>query len=286
MPDIMASTWTTSGDSVPLPGRHLSPLTLTERIDAAAANGFSGFGILDYDLAKFLQGSHLGHLRMMLDDSGIQWRELEFLTGWWRTGSEGAESDRLRRFLFDSAGALGVGVVKMGPDLDDMTPPDVDRWAEELHTLGDEAAEHGVSLAFEFLPCSNVPDLRAGLDLIRRTDHPAVGLCLDLWHVHRAGTSVSDIALVPVDLIRAVELEDATDQLLGSLYEDTVLRRRYLGEGEFPVTEFIQVVHEIGWCGPWGVEIISETHRARPIVDSLPEVMSTTLAAFAKAGVA
>ncbi len=286
MPDILATTWTTSGDSVPLPGRHLSPLTLAERIEAASANGFAGYGLLDVDLVEFLRESDLATLRVMLDDSGMRWREIEFLSGWWKGGPVRDESDRARRFLFDAAESLGADHVKIGPDLDDMTPPDVDRWAEELHSLGAEAAEHGLCVALEFLPCSNVPDLAAGLDLVRRADHAAAGLCLDLWHVQRAGTAVTDIAEVPVALIKAVELEDAMAEPIGSLYDDTVLRRRYLGDGEFPVTEFIQAVHATGWRGPWGIEIIAEAHRVRPIAESLPDVMQTTRAAFARAGIA
>lgn len=287
MPDILATTWTTSGDSVPIPGFHTSPLTLAERIEAAAAAGFAGYGILDFDLEVFLRESDLPTLRRMLDDQGLAWRELEFLVDWFcPPGKRREDSDRLRRLLFEAAEALGADHIKIGPDFVEMDAPDLDRWAEELNVLAQQATEHGTSVALEFLPYfSNVPDLASALELIRRADHPAAGLCIDIWHVERSGTPMSDVAAVPADLIRAVELDDATMDLIGDPYEDTVLRRRYLGDGEFRVEDFIAAVHQAGWRGPWGVEILSEVHRVRPLAESLPEVMSTTLAAFERAGV-
>ncbi len=286
MPDILATTWTTSGDSVPIPGFHTSPLTLRERIEAAAAAGFAGFGMLDFDLEVFLRDSDLATLRLILDDNGLRWREVEFLVDWFcPPGPRREASDRSRRLLLDAAEVLGADHIKIGPDFVDMAPPDLDRWAEELSALASQAAERGSSVALEFLPYfSSIPDLAGALELIRRTDHPAAGLCIDIWHIERSGTSTADLAAVPVELIRAVELDDATAELVGDPYEDTVLRRRYLGEGEFRVGDFLTAIHGTGWRGPWGVEILSEVHRVRPLDESLTDVMRTTLDAFAQAG--
>lgn len=292
MPDLLATTWTTSGDSVPLPGRHASPLTLPERIEATAKAGFAGYGILDLDLEVYLRDGDMATLRAVLDDSGMAWRELEFLLDWWQDDALRVESDQNRRFLLQAAEALGADHVKIGPDIrlgadtSDLVPPDVDLWAERLHGLASEATEHGTSVAIEFLPYfSNVPDLASAFELVRRADHPAAGLCIDIWHVERSGTPMAAVAEVPAGLIKAVELNDATLDLVGEPYSDTVLRRRYLGEGEFRVVDFIRAIHTAGWHGPWGVEIISEAHRVRPLAESLPEVVSTTRQAFALAGV-
>jgi sugar phosphate isomerase/epimerase len=56
---------------------------------------------------------------------------------------------------------------------------------------------------------------------------------------------------------------------VGSLYEDTVHRRRYCGEGSFDLPGIITALRAAGWTGPWGVEILSAEHRALPVRDAL-----------------
>jgi sugar phosphate isomerase/epimerase len=283
--DILASCWTTAGDAFPMPGRLLSPLALVDRIEESSRVGFTGFGILDNDLEAFLATSDLKTLRRILDDNGMRWVELELLTNWWKADSTRPESDRVRRLLLEAAQALGADHIKVVADTENLAPPDPDQWIPEFIKLSDEAAEHGTTIALEFLPFTNVPNLAAAVDLVSLAGHPAGGICVDLWHVERSRTPIQDLAAVPLGLIKAVELDDATLAQVGDEYEDTVFRRRMLGEGEFRVTEFIRVVAGLGWPGPWGVELISEVHRMRPLEQSLPDVVRTTRAAFAAAGI-
>lgn len=63
---------------------------------------------------------------------------------------------------------------------------DAARLAEVLRGLGDYAQERGVSLAVETLnrfETSFLNTTEQALELIRQVDHPAVGLCLDLFHL-------------------------------------------------------------------------------------------------------
>ena len=48
--DLLATCWTTAGDAAPLRGDERSPLPLRERVEAAAAAGFRGIGLLHIDL--------------------------------------------------------------------------------------------------------------------------------------------------------------------------------------------------------------------------------------------
>jgi len=52
MPDdrLLATCWTTAGDANPLPGDQRSPSPIRERVEAAAAAGFQGIGLLHADL--------------------------------------------------------------------------------------------------------------------------------------------------------------------------------------------------------------------------------------------
>ena len=74
---------------------------------------------------------------------------------------------------------------------------------------------------------------------------------------------------MPLDRIIGVELNDADEQVVGTLFEDTVHRRRYCGEGSFDLTGMITNLRAAGWNGPWGVEILSEEHRNLPVHEAL-----------------
>jgi sugar phosphate isomerase/epimerase len=60
-----------------------------------------------------------------------------------------------------------------------------------------------------------------------------------------------------------------THRLAGTLFEDTVHRRRYGGDGVFDLTGMIKALHTAGRAGPWGVEIPSVEHRFLPVDEVL-----------------
>jgi sugar phosphate isomerase/epimerase len=57
--------------------------------------------------------------------------------------------------------------------------------------------------------------------------------------------------------IIGVELNDADELVIGTLFQDTIHRRRYCGEGSFDLSAMITALRTAGWNGPWGVEILS-----------------------------
>jgi sugar phosphate isomerase/epimerase len=154
------------------------------------------------------------------------------------------------------------------PDGDD-APWDPDHWAAELAGLAAQAEGVGARLGLEFFPWSNVKTLHDGLRLVEATGHDAAGVVIDAWHIERAHTPVADLASVPLHRIVGVELNDADPDVVGTLFEDTVHRRRYCGEGSFDLPGIVAALRTAGWTGPWGVEILSEEHRSLPVRDAL-----------------
>lgn len=72
-----------------------------------------------------------------------------------------------------------------------------------------------------------------------------------------------------------MELNDADQSAVGTLFEDTVHRRRYCGEGTFDLPGMIAALRSTGWDGPWGVEILSDEHRALPLATALHRTVTT-----------
>src|SRR4051794_37546637 len=183
-PELLATCWTTAGTASPL-GVAESPLALPDRIAAAAAAGFSGFGVVNADLARYLRDHSLAELKSVLDDHGMTSVELELLSDWWvPDGPQREASDRVRDLLLEASEALGPHHVKVGPSITD-TSYDLDTYAEAFYGRSQAFAAVGATVARESLPFSNIATLADSVTLVETAGHPAGGLLIDLWHVMR-----------------------------------------------------------------------------------------------------
>jgi len=80
---------------------------------------------------------------------------------------------------------------------------------------------------------------------------------------------------VPLRYIVGVELNDADAEPVGTLFDDTVSRRRLCGDGAFDLAGIIAALRAAGWDGPWGVEILSEEHRKAPVREAVAAAFRT-----------
>ena len=266
--ELLATCWTSAGDAAPDRPDLRSPLTLRERIEAASSAGFRGFGLLSDDLPAAVAEYRLSGIRAMLADNGIVHLELEDIPYWWDNGAWRQESDRIRHGLLEAAEALGARHIKVTPDGDD-APWDRGLWAAKFAELATQAHDVGARLGIEFFPWSNIKTLHDGLQLVVDAGHGAGGVIIDAWHMARAHTPMANLASVPLHRIIGVELDDADEQVVGTLFADTVHRRRYCGEGAFDLSAMITSLRAAGWNGPWGVEILSDEHRSQPVEEAL-----------------
>jgi sugar phosphate isomerase/epimerase len=285
--ELLATCWTHAGDALPVPGRHLSPLDLRARAEAVAAAGFTGIGftIDDLDAANATYG--LPQVKQICDDLGLVHLEVELLENWWTTGLQRRTSDQVRSSLLGAAEVLGARQIKIAPDVesvDGAVPPltDVAHWAAELHQLAERAGEVGTRVALEPLPFSNIADFGLAADLVTAADHPGAGLVVDVWHLERGPSTLEDLARIPGDKVFVVELNDAPAPPSDNLFLDTIHHRVMCGTGTFDVVGFVETLQRIGFTGPWGVEIISDEHRRRPLHESLADAHRTTTALFQK----
>ena len=265
---LLATCWSSAGDAASDREDLRSRLPLRERVEAAAAAGFSGFGLLSADLPAAEEEYGLSGIRTMLDDNGIVDLELEGIPYWWDDGPRREESDQIRRALLTAAEALGARHIKVTPDGED-APWDPDHWAAKFAQLAAQADGVGTRLGLEFFPWSNIRTLQDGLRLVEAAGHDAAGVVIDVWHIERAHTPTADLAAVPLHRIIGVELNDADPDVVGTLFQDTVHRRKYCGEGAFDLIGIITALRATGWTGPWGVEILSAEHRSLPVRKAL-----------------
>lgn len=275
-PRLVATCWTSAGAALPGAADQTSPYPVLDRVRAVAAAGWSGLGLVHDDLRLARDTIGFAALRDAIGDAGLTHVEVELAEGWWRPGGRGERWT----LLLDAAEALGATFIKagtdMGPPIDDLGP-----LVTPLRALAVEAADRGTRVALEPLPFSMIETVPRGAELVELVGHPAAGLVIDFWHVFRAGTSLEDLtATMPPERVFGVELCDAEAEPIGTLFEDTRDRRRLLGEGVQDVTGFIGAMRSLGFDGPWGVEILSDAHRALPLDAALRSTYASGVHAF------
>jgi sugar phosphate isomerase/epimerase len=278
-PELVASCWTSAGNVAPLQNPETSPVPIAERLEAIASTGWSGFGLAHDDLAAARATLGFPALRGLIDGANLRHVEVELLTDWWDVS---LAPDWRPRFdlLLEAAEILGARFIKVGTAIGEPLE-NLDFLVQPLRRLTAEAAQRGTRIALEPMPFSMVGSVPGAADLMRKVDMPDCGLVVDYWHVFRAGTTLEQLsASLDADQIFGVELNDAAAEIRGTLFEDTRDNRRLCGQGDQDVTGFIQTLKSLGFNGPWGVEILSDEHRALPVKEALQAAHDTTLACF------
>lgn len=276
-PDLIASCWTSAGNVGPLFDSELSPHTAVERVTAAAAVGYRGYGLAADDLRVVENSLGFSALKDISGEMGMRHTEVEYATSWWQDESKWRDTWDL---LIRAAIGLDAKVIKIGTEFGDPLS-DFSHLVAPFRRLAQEAVEIGARVALEPLPFSLIGSMPQGADLVAEVNHPAAGLVVDYWHIFRAGTSLQELEKrVPIEIVFGIELNDALDEITGTLFEDTRDNRKLLGEGDQDVVGFIKTIQKMGYQGAWGVEILSKEHRAKPITQGLKDAIESAQRAF------
>jgi sugar phosphate isomerase/epimerase len=255
--ELLASYWTLAGPVELHTGREWSLFDVVDRVTAAANAGFRGLGLWHADLLHILETRGLRELRTILDDGGMVHVELEFLWDWFLDPGtdERRRSDQRRRALLDAAGVLGARHVKVGNFAGRQVP--VGLLTERFAELCAEAAEHGTSIAYEFMyRDATAGSLEAARSVVQGAGAANGGLALDLWHVVDLDVSTSAIRELPAGTVVAAEVSDG-ERSPGPGARRSMRDRRLPGDGDFDIADFVAAVRAAGFQGPWGVELLS-----------------------------
>src|SRR3974377_791733 len=99
---------------------------------------------------------------------------------------------------FDLMGELGCDLLMICSNVSPDSLGGIDRAAADFHELGERAARRGFRIAFEALAWGrHINDYRDAWEVVRRADHPAVGLVLDTFHVLARKTDLGAIRAIP-----------------------------------------------------------------------------------------
>lgn len=282
MPDVelLDLYWTSAGPADVHVGREWSTFDWSDRCAQAARVGFSGLGLWHADIEHQLETRTLQEMKRIFDDAGLTYLQVEFLADFFaETGTpERKASDERRKLLFQTAATFRAHHIKVGniPG----TPCELRRLTEEFAALCDDAANHtDAAVVYEFMPFDvNVNTLDAALELVQGAGRANGGLAIDTWHMAKLGIKPGDLRRIPAEYLSWVELSDGQYQDMEDRVQETVNHRRLPGEGEFDIPGYVEVCRQIGYAGPWGVEVLSEELRSLPIEQQFERAYETTLA--------
>ena len=219
------------------------------RIEAAVAGGYSAIGLYVREVERV----DLGRLGDLLDEARLQLSDLEVVAGW------GSGPAALEHHAFALADRFG------GRCLQAVGPYDgtIDDAGRSFGRLCDRAADHGLVVALEPLPFTNIPDIATALEVVERAGRPNGGLCVDIWHHTRVGEDRAVLRALPPERIHCVQISDGplappTPDLAD--YKDDCLRHRVPpGEGEMDAVGVVAALLDAGATVPWSVEVCSES---------------------------
>lgn len=234
--------------------------TLTEKLHACAEAGFDGVELFEPDLlASPTSPEEVGALARRLGlalDLYQPFRDAEGVTE-----PEFAAVLHRARAKFRLMQRLGVDTVLVCSNVATATLDDDAVSADQLRRLGDEAQAHGVRIAYEALAWGRyVDDYRRAWRIVEQADQPAVGVCLDSFHILSRGHDPAEIARIPAEKIFFLQLADAP-ALTMDVLSWSRHHRLFPGEGSFDLTAFLGHVLDAGYTGPVSLEVFNDTFR-------------------------
>ncbi|AFL50722.1 4-hydroxyphenylpyruvate dioxygenase [Sinorhizobium fredii] len=240
---------------------------LPDKLAAIAAAGFDGVEIFENDFLAF-DGSP-ADVGRMVRDHGLEitlfqpFRDFEGMPEPHRT----RVFDRAER-KFDVMQQLGTDLLLVCSNVSPIALGGIDRAAADFHELGERAAKRGLRVGYEALAWGrHISDHRDAWEIVRRADHPNIGLILDSFHTLSRKIEVNSIRSIPKEKIFIVQLADAPLIDMDLLYWSRHFRNMP-GEGDLPVSEFTRAIAETGYDGYFSLEIFNDQFRggaAKPI---------------------
>jgi 3-dehydroshikimate dehydratase len=250
--------------------------TLEDKVAAAAAAGFDGIEVFEPDLIASPWSP--AELAARCADLGLAiglyqpFRDLD-----------STDPDRFARNLrrlerkLDVMARLGTSTVLVCSSVAADAVADPGRLAEQLAAAADRAGRRGLRIAFEALAWGrHISTWEGSWDAVRRADHPALGLCLDSFHVLSRDGDPAGFAGITPGKIFFLQLADAP-HLHMDILQWSRHHRLFPGQGAFDLPGFLTHVLDAGYTGPLSLEVFNDVFRqadpARTAVDAMRSLL-------------
>jgi 3-dehydroshikimate dehydratase len=246
--------------------------TLREKLEAIAAARFDGYELFENDLIYF-NGSP-AEVGAISADLGLvcelyqPFRDFEGAPD----GIHQRNLDRAER-KFDIMQAIGARLMLVCSNTQPNVVPGEERMAAQLYELAERAARRNLRIGFEALAWGREVNLYSqAWSVVKRANHPHLGLILDSFHTLSLKDDPSGIAKIPGHKIFFLQLADAP-LLVMDVLQWARHFRSFPGQGQFDLENFFEQVLVAGYTGPVSLEIFNdifrETSNRRTAIDAM-----------------
>jgi 4-hydroxyphenylpyruvate dioxygenase-like putative hemolysin/sugar phosphate isomerase/epimerase len=249
--------------------------TLEDKLGAAAAAGFHGVEILEYDLVMSPWSPRRVH-----DEAANLGLSVEVYQPF---HVEAVPPDLLEASLrhaerkFEVLEGLGADVMLVCSSKSPSGLDDDDIAAEQLHALAGRAEQRGLRIAYEAVPWGRVRTHDHAWRIIQCADHSALGLCLDSFHVLSPGNDPAGIDQVPGSKVFHVQLADAP-RLNMDIREWSLHYRMFPGQGALDLAGFVSQILATGYAGPMALEVFNDVYQQEDPRHAATDAMRSMLA--------
>jgi 4-hydroxyphenylpyruvate dioxygenase len=234
--------------------------TLTEKLAAAARAGFGGVEIFENDLLACPLAPE--EIRARCADLGLSIDLYQPMRD-----VEGVPEEifvrnlRRARHKFELMNRLGADTVLVCSSVSPDAVDDDARAAGQLARLAGLAEEFGIRVAYEALAWGrHVNTYGHAWRIVEAADHPALGVCLDSFHILSRGSDPKGIEDIPGEKIFFLQLADAP-LLAMDVLQWSRHYRCFPGQGGFDVAGLVRHVLAAGYRGPLSLEVFNDVFR-------------------------
>ncbi|MEU9409616.1 TIM barrel protein [Streptomyces sp. NPDC048281] len=234
--------------------------SLTEKLTAASRAGFGGVEVFENDLLASPLPPR--EIRARCADLGLTvdlyqpMRDIEAVPG-----DEFARNLRRARHKFELMRELGADTVLVCSSVSPLAMDDDGLAAEQLSRLATLAQDFGVRVAYEALAWGrHVSTYDHAWRIVEAAGHPALGTCLDSFHILSRGSDPKGIEEIPGEKIFFLQLADAP-LLAMDVLQWSRHYRCFPGQGGFDVAGLVRHVLRTGYEGPLSLEVFNDVFR-------------------------
>ncbi|WP_327725309.1 bifunctional sugar phosphate isomerase/epimerase/4-hydroxyphenylpyruvate dioxygenase family protein [Streptomyces europaeiscabiei] len=234
--------------------------SLTEKLTAAARAGFDGVEIFENDLLASPLAPE--EVRARCADLGLSVDLYQPMRDIEAVPAEVFERNlRRARHKFEVMGRLGCDTVLVCSSVHPLAEDDDALAASHLHRLACLAEEFGIRVAYEALAWGrHVSTYDHAWRIVEAAGHPALGTCLDSFHILARGSDPKGIEDIPGERIFFLQLADAPLMAMDVLQWSRHYRC-FPGQGGFDVTGLVEHVMAAGYDGPLSLEVFNDVFR-------------------------
>jgi 2-keto-myo-inositol isomerase len=253
---------------------------LVTDIEAASAAGFDYLEIWAAKLREFLKEHPTSDLKALLDQHNLKpysINSIEHIT--FRNEDDYAKIKAECEELCCVAAEIDCPYVVVVPGklpVDANKDVIVDESVRVLNELGDIAAKHKVSLAFEFLGQTDCSVQTLGLadEIVKKVGRSNIGLVLDSFHFYAGNSTFESIDALNAEKLFIFHINDSEDRPKAELNDS---HRLLPGLGILPLKEIKAAFDRIGYDRIASVEIFRPEYWERDPFELAKDAREATI---------